>query len=166
MGETAADTAREIEALRGETERLLDAVEGRARRVLSLRERAQALVKTNPGLTAAVGVGAALLAAATILAIWYRNYRRAKEARRPINRLRQGAEVIGGEARERARRVRQAIRGEPEQHDQEQAKQQETGMMQRVAGAVAASATLALVDQFTRWLAKQQAASSRHATHE
>jgi hypothetical protein len=166
VGETAADTAREIEALRSETERLLDALEGRARRVLNVRDQVQAQVKSNPALVALVGAGAALLAVATVLAIWYRNYQRAKEARRPINRLRRGAEVIGTEARERARRAGEAIRGEPPYHDEEQAKQQESGMAQRLAGAVAASATLALVDQFTRWLAKRQAASSRRATQE
>jgi hypothetical protein len=164
VGETAADTAREVEALRVETERLLDALEGRARRTLDVQGKLQQLRATNPTLAVALGAGSALLAVAVVLAIWYRNYRRAQEARRPIARLRRGAETLGTEARARAERVGRVIRGEPE--DQEQAKQQEASMMQRLAGAAAASATLALVDQFTRWLAKRQAGAARAATQE
>ena len=59
----------------------------------------------------------------------------------------------------RARRVGRALRGEAEDDEpatREQAKAQEVSLPQRLAGAAAAAATMALVDQFTRWLAKQQ----------
>jgi hypothetical protein len=164
VGQTAADTAREVEALRVETERLLDALEGRARRTLDVRQQVQQFAQANPVLAPLLPIGAAVLAVGVVLAIWYRNYKRAQEARRPINRLRRGAEHLGEEARARAGRVGRAVRGEPD--DAEQAKQQEASMVQRVAGAVAASATLALVDQFTRWLAKRQAGAARQATQE
>jgi hypothetical protein len=156
VGETAADTAREVGALREETERLLDALEGRARRALDV----QSHVESNRPLAMALGAGAAAIAVLTVLLLWYRSYRRAQEARRPINRLRHGAAAVREEASTRARRVGRAIRGEPEEADeaaaQERVKAQEVGLPQRLVGAAAAAATLALVDQFTRWLAKRQ----------
>ncbi len=156
MGETAADTARELDALRGETERLLDALEGRARQALDVQRQ----VVAHRPLVMVLGGGAALLAAVTVLLLWYRSYRRAQEARRPINRLRQGAAAVAEEAGARARRVGRALRGEPEEvHEEttrERVKEQQTTLPQRLVGAAAAAATMALVDQFTRWLAKRQ----------
>jgi hypothetical protein len=120
----------------------------------------QRQIETNRPLVQALGAGAALVAVATVLLLWYRSYRRAQEARRPINRLRRGAETVREEATTRARRVGRAIRGEPEEADgaaaRERVKEQEVGLPQRLAGAAAAAATMALVDQFTRWLAKQR----------
>jgi hypothetical protein len=162
VGETAADTARELDALRGETERLLDALEGRARRVLDVERQ----VEANRPLVMALGAGAAILAGLTVLLLWYRSYRRAQEARRPINRLRRGAEAVREEATARARGVGRALRGEwaeDEAATREQQKAQEVGLPQRLAGAAAAAATMALVDQFTRWLAKQQTTGVEHS---
>jgi len=156
VGETAADTARELDALRGETERLLAALESRARRALDVQRQ----VEANRPLVMLLGAGAGLLAALTVLLLWYRSYRRAQKARRPINRLRRGAAAVREEATTRARRVGRALRGEPEEADEaaarERVKEQQVSLPQRLVGAAAAAATLALVDQFTRWLAKQQ----------
>lgn len=163
MGETAADTARELDALRGETERLLDALEGRARRALDVQRQ----VDANRPLAMALGAGAALVAVLTVLLLWYRSYRRAPDARRPINRLRRGTAVVREEASARARRMGRAIRGAPEEADEaaarEQVKEQSVGLPQRLAGAAAAAATMALVDQFTRWLAKRQTTGVEHS---
>jgi type II secretory pathway component PulM len=163
VGETAADTARELDALRGETERLLDALEGRARQALDVQRQ----VDANRPLALALGAGAALVAVLTVLLLWYRSYRRAQEARRPINRLRRGAAAVRDEASTRARRVGRAIRGEPAEADEaaarEQVKEQSVSLPQRLAGAAAAAATMALVDQFTRWLAKQQTTGVQHS---
>jgi hypothetical protein len=162
VGETAADTARELDALRSETERLLDALEGRARRVLDVQQQ----VEANRPLAMALGAGTAIIAVLTVLLLWYRSYRRAQEARRPINRLRRGAEAVREEATTRARRLGRALRGEWEDDEaavREQRKAQEVGVPQRLAGAAAAAATMALVDQFTRWLAKQQTTGVEHS---
>jgi hypothetical protein len=163
VGETAADTARELDALREETDRLLQALEARARRALDVPRQ----VEANRPLAMALGAGTAIVATLTVLLLWYRNYRRAQEARRPINRLRRGAATVREEASTRARRVGRAIRGEPEQADeaaaQEQVKEQQTTLPQRLVGAAAAAATMALVDQFTRWLAKQQTTGVEHS---
>ena len=156
MGETAADTARELDALRGETERLLEALEGRARRALDVQRQ----VDANRPLLMTLGAGASLLAVLAVLVLWYRSYRRAQEARRPIPRLRRGAEAVREVATTRARRVGRALRGEPEEAEEsatrERAKEQQVSLPQRLVGAAAAAATMALVDQFTRWLAKRQ----------
>jgi hypothetical protein len=145
VGETAAATAREIAALRAETERLLDEVEGRARRALDVPKQLAA----NPVF---VGVGA-VVAVIAVLALWYRSYRRAQEARRPIARLRRGAAALGEQARTRAERIRLALRDVP--LEPQPTEGPSASLTEKIAGAVAASATLALVDQFTRWLSKR-----------
>jgi hypothetical protein len=127
----------------------------------------QQRIEANRPLALAMGAGAAAIAVITVLLLWYRSYRRAREARRPINRLRHGAVAVREEATTRARRVSRAIRGEPEEAEaaaaREQVKAQEVSLPQRLAGAAAAAATLALVDQFTRWLAKRQATGTEQS---
>jgi len=145
VGETAAATAREITALRGETDRLLDEVEGRARRALEVPKQLAA----NPVF---VGVGA-VAGIVVVVALWYRSYRRAQEARRPIARLRRGAAALGESARTRAERIRLALSDVPLEPQPTEAPS--ASLAEKIAGAVAASATLALVDQFTRWLSKR-----------
>jgi hypothetical protein len=145
VGETAAATARELAALRAETDRLLDEVEGRARRALEVPKQLAA----NPVF---VGLGGAA-ALVVVLALWYRSYRRAQEARRPIARLRRGAAALGESARTRAERIRLALGDVPLEPQPTEAPS--ASLPEKIAGAVAASATLALVDQFTRWLSKR-----------
>jgi hypothetical protein len=145
VGETAAATAREIAALRGETDRLLDEVEGRARRALEVPKQLAA----NPVF---VGLGA-VAAVAVVVALWYRSFRRAQEARRPIARLRRGAAAFGETARTRAERIRLALSDVPLEPQPTEAPS--ASLPEKIAGALAASATLALVDQFTRWLSKR-----------
>jgi hypothetical protein len=155
VGETAAETAREVAALRAETERLLDALESQARRTLDVRRQ----VATHPIVVAAVG----LVAVLTVLGLWYRSYRRAQEARRPVVRLRRGAAALGEEARTRARRVGRALSGEAEEAKTREAEAQDASLPQKLLGTMAATATLALVDQVTRWLSKRQSGPTREA---
>ncbi len=144
MGETAADTARELAALRAEADRLLEVAEARVRRVLDLPEQARAYAAANPSLTTALGVGAAALGTTVVLALWLRNYRRAQVARQ----------------RRRAQRAGSAIPAAAAGEAPAPPPSREPGLAERIAGAVAASATLALVDQFTRWLAERRAAGT------
>jgi len=132
VGETAADTAREVGALRDETERLLDALEGRTRQLLDVRQQAA----THPALPVVAGVVAAA-AGAVVLVLWYRSYRRAQEARRPINRLRRGLQAAGSEALPRAQMVGEALRGEDvaREHVEEEPQAQRQAIRGIVAGA-------------------------------
>lgn len=148
MGETAADTAREIAALRQETEQLLDALERRARQGLELRH----LVLAQPAVRVA-GAAAAAGAVLVVLALWYRSYRRAQAARRPLARLRREAAAWGTEALARARLAGQALRGEEPMHEPPAAP---PATAPRVLRALAASATLAGAAYLARKLAEPQ----------
>jgi hypothetical protein len=145
VGATATETAREVEALRAETERLLDALDNETQRLVSLPQR----LLRNPVVAAGLGL-AALLA---VLVFAYRAYRRAREARQPTARLRRGAEQFGATARARASSVGRALRGES--IEEQQARAEQESLWQKLAGTLVATATLALVDQFTRWLSKR-----------
>jgi hypothetical protein len=145
VGATATETAREVEALRAETDRLLDAIENETQRLASLPQR----LLHNPVVAAGLGLAALV----TVLVLAYRAYRRAQEARKPAARLRRGAEQLGATARARAGSVGRALRGESIEEQQAQAEQE--SLWQKLLGTVTATATLALVDQFTRWLSKR-----------
>ena len=153
MGQTAAETAREIAALRHETERLLDELEGRVHRTLEVRNQVTASVRANPIVLAAGAVVAGLV----VLALWYRSWKRARERRKPLNRLRRGVRAFGREAGVRARRAGLALEGHYDEEEPVQGKRtQEPGMVAKLGGAVASAATLALVDRFVRWLSTQR----------
>jgi len=158
VGETSTDTARELAALRGETERLLATLEGQARQVAAVGSQACAFVAGTHNVATALGLGVGTAATIAVLAIWMRNYRRAQLARRRRALLRAGAtrqdlaETLGLPAAHASA----AVPAQP-------AGRQGDGLVERVAGAVVASATLALVDQFTRWLSQRQATGARPA---
>ncbi|MBX5492248.1 MAG: hypothetical protein IRZ14_13925 [Chloroflexi bacterium] len=148
MGETAADTAREIAVLRRETERLLDALERRARASLDVRQQ----VLAHPALPLVVA-GAGAVLGVTVLALWYRSYRRARAARRPLARLQRGVEAFGTEALTRARLAGQALRGEEPVRE---AAPPEPPLRPRLLRALAAGATLAGSAYLARKLAEPQ----------
>ncbi len=159
MGETSIDTARELGALRGETERLLATLEGRAREVAAVGSQARAFVAASPQVATALGVGVGTVATIAVLAIWMRNYRRAQLARRRRALLRAGATRLEDLAETLSLPGAHPAAAVPAQP----AARQGDGLVERVAGAVVASATLALVDQFTRWLSQRQAGGARPA---
>jgi hypothetical protein len=146
VGETAADTARELGALRAESDRLLDALERQAQRSLEVPRQLAA----SPALVPVVGTIAGL----TVLLLWYRSWRRAVRARR------------AAAERRRAEAWAQAL-GIPETlaspaagpADTTRATADEPGLLQRTLGAVAASAVLAGVDLLARRLSQQRSAS-------
>jgi hypothetical protein len=148
VGETAADTAREIAALRRETEQLLDALEQRARQGLDLRHVAMAHPAFRLARGAAVAGGVLV-----VLALWYRSYRRAQAARRPLARLRREAAALGAEALTRARLAAQALRGAEPIREPPAAS---AAPAPRVLRALAASATLAGAAYLARKLAEPQ----------
>jgi hypothetical protein len=129
VGETAAETAAEIAGLRTETSRLLDALQQRGQAFIAARRQA---------VPQPVALGAlALTSGAVVLALWYRSYRRAAARRRTAALRRAGASLPP------APRGRETAGAG-------------TGLAEKLVGAVAASATLALVDQFTRWLSARR----------
>jgi hypothetical protein len=148
VGETAADTAREIAALRQETEQLLDALERRAHQGLELRH----VVLAQPAVRV-VGAAAAAGAALLVLALWYRSYRRARAARHPLARLRREAAAWGAEALTRARLAGQALRGEEPVRELPPVS---PATAPRVLRGLAASATLAGAAYLARKLAEPQ----------
>jgi len=125
VGETAAETAGEIAALRTEASRLLDALQHRGQLFIAARRQAV----TQPAALGAL----ALTSGAIVLALWYRSYRRAQAHRRTAALRRAGANPAAMPSSR-----------EPVGTG--------TGLAEKLVGAVAAGATLALVDQFTRWL--------------
>jgi len=144
VGDKAADTARELAALRAESDRLLDALERRAQRTLEVPRQ------FAPALVPVVGAVAGL----TVLLLWYRSWRRAVHARR------EAAERRRAEAWARAL-------GLPEPSASPAAAPTETtsapaegpSLVERTLGAVAASAVLAGVDLLARRLSAQRSGS-------
>jgi hypothetical protein len=146
VGETAADTARELAALRTETERLLGALERRAQHTLEVPRQ----LATAPALVPVVGA----LAGLTVLFLWYRSWRRAVRARRAAAERRQA------EALARALGLPEPWLS-PAAAPTEAARPpaDEPSLVQRTLGAVAASAVLAGVDLLARRLSAQRSAS-------
>lgn len=148
MGETAADTAREVIALRAETERLLDAIERRARDTLDVRQQVAGtqLVKVAAGAAVAV-------AGAAVLALWIRSLRQARAARRPGYLLERELQAFGDEALQRTYLVAKALRSE---NDAREAQPAPVSTPKRVLRGLVAGATLAGGAYLAGRLAKPQ----------
>ncbi len=149
MGETAADTAREVAALRAETERLLDALDVRVQRSLAVPRQ----VAAHPALMPIAGA----LVALSVLLLWYRSWRRAVRARR-LAAERRRAEAVAAELG----LPREALVPAEARRPTEPASE-EPGLLQRTLGAVAASAVLAGVDMLARRLSAAQWSTIHHA---
>jgi hypothetical protein len=146
VGETAADTARELAALRAESERLLDALDRQTQRTLEVPRQLAA----NPALVPVVGAIAGL----TVLLLWYRSWRRAVRARRAA------AERRRAEAWARAMGLPEPSPSPaPAPTEPPRAPADEPSLLQRTVGAVAASAVLAGVDLLARRLSAQRSSS-------
>ena len=146
MGETAADTARELGALRAESDRLLDALERQAQRSLEVPRQLAALPAVAPIVGAVAGL--------TVLLLWYRSWRRAVRSRRAA------AERRRAEAWARALGIPEALSSPAAVPiDTSRAPADEPSLVQRTLGAVAASAVLAGVDLLARRLSQQRSAS-------
>jgi hypothetical protein len=141
VGETAADTARELAALRAETDRLLEELDGRVRRTLDVPQQ----VATKRAVVQVVVPVLGGLAALAVLLIWLRNWRRAVRARR-ARAERQQAEALARELGLPPQALLPPAAAEAERA----AAADEPSLLQRTLGALAASGVLALVDYLAR----------------
>ncbi len=145
MGETSADTQREIESLRDDIARTVEELERRARRLVDIRAQAE----EHPTALGVAGLG--VLAGIALVA--YNAVADYRENRRPVNRLKRRAGDVADEFGERWSRTREAIpyrfvknsRGD----EPVDASRQEPGMVKKLlwmglsAGAIALAGLLA-----------------------
>ncbi len=152
MGETPADTAREIAALRAEADRLLGVLDVRVQRSLEAPKRLAA----HPALAPILGAVAVL----TVLLLWYRSWRRAVRKRRLAAERRQ-AELVA----ERLGLPREALVPREARPPVEPAAE-EPSLVQRTLAAIVASAVLAGVDLLARRLSELQSSRIHRAPAE
>ena len=101
MGETSADTQREIESLRNDISAAVEELERRARGLTDLKAQAEA----HPAAVGVVGFG--LLGGLAVLgANAVANYR---ESRKPVNRLKRRADELREEVGGRLSRTRERM---------------------------------------------------------
>ena len=86
MGETSADTQREIQSLRDDVARTVEELERRVRRVVDLRAQAE----EHPAALGVVGFG--LLAGLGVVA--YNAVSGYRERQKPVNRVRRRASSV------------------------------------------------------------------------
>jgi len=153
MGETSADTQREIESLRDDIARTVEELERRTRRLVDLRAQAEA----HPTALGVVGLG--VLAGLGVVA--YNAVSGYRESRRPVNRLKRRAGDVADEFGERWSRTREAmpyrlVRNYREDESVDTSRQ-EPGMLKKLlwmglsAGAIALAGLLARRVSSTIW---------------
>jgi hypothetical protein len=101
MGETSADTQREIESLRERVSETVGELERRARRTFNLKAQAEA----HPGAVSIVGVG--LLGGIGLAA--FNAVSGYRESRKPINRVRRRGREVADDLGERWTRTRDRL---------------------------------------------------------
>jgi hypothetical protein len=150
MGQTSADTQREIESLRDELSATVAELERRARRVVDWRAQAQ----EHPAALSVVGLG--LLAGVAVLA--YNAVSEYRESRKPINRAKRRAGSMAGEVRDRWGRAREAMPVQVSRRNRDGNREdesvdttaQEPGMIKKVLWAGLTAGVIALFGLLAR----------------
>jgi hypothetical protein len=101
VGETSADTQREIESLRDDVAGTIEELERRARSIVDLKKQAE----EHPAAVGVVGFG--LLAGVSVMA--YNALTGYRERRKPVNRLKRRASEVTEELGERWSRTRESM---------------------------------------------------------
>jgi hypothetical protein len=101
MGETSADTQREIESLRDDIARTVEELERRARRLVDFRSQAE----KHPAALGVLGFGVF----AGLTAVAYNAVAGYRESRKPVNRLKRRAGDVADEVGERWSHTRERI---------------------------------------------------------